>query len=77
MKVRHAFIRFLPVLLLLLATAPAAAQTPLGATIVTGGVQFAVFSQNATRIEVWTFATATASAPTGRYAMTKTDTVNH
>ena len=77
MRVRHAFIRFLPVLLLLLATAPAAAQTPLGATIVTGGVQFAVFSQNATRIEVWTFSSPTASTPTGRYAMTKTDTVNH
>ena len=77
MRVRHAFIRFLPILLLLLATAPAAAQTPLGATIVTGGVQFAVFSQNATRIEVWTFSSPTASSPTGRYAMTKTDTTNH
>ena len=56
---------------------PAAAQTPLGATLVTGGVQFAVFSQNATRIEVWIFSSPTASTPTARHTMTKTDTVNH
>jgi len=70
------------VLALLLALAlggagSAAAQTPLGATLVTGGVQFAVFSANATRIEVWTFATATASTPLNRYTMTQTDTTNH
>jgi glycogen operon protein len=57
--------------------ASAAAQTPLGATLVTGGVQFAVFSANATRIEVWTFATATASTPLNRYTMTQTDMTNH
>src|SRR5215218_4886170 len=58
----------------------AAAQTPLGATPIiggAGGVQFAVFSQNATRIEVWVFPSATASTPTSRTALTKTDTVNH
>jgi isoamylase len=61
-------------------TGAAAAQTPLGATPIiggTGGVQFAVFSQNATRIEVWIFPSATASTPTSRTALTKTDTVNH
>jgi isoamylase len=61
----------------LLPAHPAAAQTPLGATLVPGGVQFAVFSQHATRIEVWRFASATASAPTARHTMTKTDAVNH
>ncbi|HBL26320.1 MAG TPA: glycogen debranching enzyme GlgX [Acidobacteria bacterium] len=55
----------------------AVAQTPLGATLVSGGVQFAVFSQNATRIEVWTFSTPTSSTPLNRYTLTKTDTVNH
>jgi isoamylase len=62
---------------LLLAAAPAAAQTPLGATLVPGGVQFAVFSQHATRIEVSIFATPTSATATARYALTKTDTVNH
>src|SRR4026207_2227802 len=72
-----------PVLLVLalacaaLLAGPASAQTPLGATLVSGGVQFAVFSQNATRIEVWIFASPTASTPTARYTMTKTDTTNH
>lgn len=66
------FRKTLPLLTLaLLLAAPAAAQTPLGATLVPGGVQFAVFSHNATRIEVWIFATPTASAPTARYALTK------
>jgi isoamylase len=73
--------RAIPTAILLLAFAalalPASASAQLGATIVTGGVQFAVFSQNATRIEVWTFSSPTASTPTGRYTMTKTDTVNH
>src|SRR6185369_7264796 len=55
----------------------AAAQTPLGATIVGSSVQFALFSANATRVEVWTFATATASTPLNRYTLTQTDTVNH
>ncbi|HEX2641350.1 MAG TPA: glycogen-debranching protein, partial [Thermoanaerobaculia bacterium] len=64
-------------LLLLGSLAPAQAQTTLGATLVSGGVQFAVFSQNATRIEVWIFSSATASTPTAKYALTKTDTVNH
>ena len=69
-----------PVLLLLVLAGlalPAAAQTPLGATITGGSVQFALYSQNATRVEVWIFATATASAPTATYALTKTDAVNH
>jgi isoamylase len=57
--------------------APAAAQTQLGATLVSGGVQFAVFSQNATRIEVWIFSSPTASTPTARHTLTKTDTTNH
>ncbi|HYG65766.1 MAG TPA: glycogen-debranching protein, partial [Thermoanaerobaculia bacterium] len=57
--------------------APASAQTQLGATLVTGGVKFAVFSQNATRIEVWIFSSPPASTPTARHALTKTDTVNH
>ncbi len=60
-----------------LLTGAVSAQTPLGATPVAGGVQFAVFSQNATRIEVWIFPTATASTPTSRTALTKTDAVNH
>jgi glycogen operon protein len=55
----------------------AAAQTPLGATIVGSSVQFALFSANATRVEVWTFATATSSTPLNRYTLTQTDTVNH
>src|SRR5262245_4971444 len=66
-----------PALLLLLFAQPAAAQTPLGATIVGGSVQFALYSQNATRVEVWIFASPTASTPTATYALTKTDTVNH
>src|SRR5215203_5159579 len=69
-----------PVLLLLVLAGlaqPAVAQTPLGATISGGSVQFALFSQNATRVEVWIFATATASTPTATYALTKTDAVNH
>ncbi|HEX6901278.1 MAG TPA: carbohydrate-binding module family 20 domain-containing protein [Thermoanaerobaculia bacterium] len=75
----RSFVRRLPVVLLLLLAlaAPAAAQTPLGATITGGSVQFAVFSQNATRIEVWIFSSATASTPTARHTMTKTDTTNH
>src|SRR6185295_16593957 len=60
-----------------LLSVPAAAQTALGATIVGSSVQFALFSQNATRVEVWTFATPTASTPIARTALTKTDTVNH
>src|SRR5688500_1328676 len=56
---------------------PAGAQTQLGATLVSGGVQFAVFSQNATRIEVWIFSSPTASTPTARHTLTKTDTTNH
>lgn len=64
-------------LLLLVLAQPAAAQTPLGATIVGGSVQFALYSQNATRVEVWIFASATASTPTATYSLTKTDTVNH
>ncbi len=62
---------------LLLAPMPAAATTPLGATIVGSSVQFAVFSANATRIEVWIFASATASTPTAKYALTQTDMTNH
>ncbi|HEV2844836.1 MAG TPA: glycogen-debranching protein, partial [Thermoanaerobaculia bacterium] len=74
----RSFVRPLTVVLLLLAlAAPAAAQTPLGATITGGSVQFAVFSQNATRIEVWIFPNATASAPTSTHLLTKTDVVNH
>ncbi len=65
------------VLVLAIAASPATAQTPLGATLVTGGVQFALFSQNATRVEVWIFASATASTPSATYTLTKTDTVNH
>ena len=64
-------------LALLLAALPAAAQTPLGATLVSGGVQFALFSQNATRVELWIFSSATASTPTSTHVMTKTDTTNH
>jgi glycogen operon protein len=63
--------------LLLGLTQPAAAQTPLGATLVTGGVEFAVFSEHATRIELWIFATPTASSPSSTHVMTKTDTTNH
>jgi isoamylase len=76
--------RFLaPILLFILAglagitALPAAAQTPLGATLAGGSVQFALFSQNATRVEVWIFASPTASAPTATYALTQTDPVNH
>jgi isoamylase len=58
-------------------TGAASAQTPLGATIVGGSVQFALFSANATRVEVWTFATATSSTPLNRYTLTQTDVVNH
>ncbi|MCB1056521.1 MAG: glycogen-debranching protein, partial [Acidobacteria bacterium] len=69
----------IPLLLLTIlgSAVPAAAQTPLGATLVTGGVQFAVFSQYATRIELWIFSTPTASSPSATYVMTKTDTTNH
>src|ERR1700730_6807445 len=63
--------------LLLLLAVPAQAVTPLGATIVGSSVQFALYSQNATRVEVWIFATATASTPTATYALTQTDMVNH
>ena len=74
----RSFVRRLPVVLLLLAlAAPAVAQTPLGATISGSSVQFAVFSQNATRIEVWIFSSPTASTPTARHTLTKTDAVNH
>jgi len=62
---------------LLLALAPPAQATTLGATISGSSVQFAVFSANATRIEVWIFATPTASTPTATYALTQTDLVNH
>jgi glycogen operon protein len=55
----------------------ASAQTPLGATIVGSSVQFALFSANATRVEVWTFATSTSSTPLNRYTLTQTDMVNH
>jgi len=64
-------------LTLLLAPLPAAATTPLGATIVGSSVQFALFSANATRVEVWIFATPTASTPTATYALTQTDVPNH
>src|SRR4030095_6134532 len=64
-------------LFLALLAAPAAAQTPLGATIVGGSVQFALYSQNATRVEVCLSATPTPSTPTSTYPLTKTDTVNH
>ena len=63
--------------LLLLLAVPAQATTSLGATIVGSSVQFALFSANATRIEVWIFATATASTPTATYALTQTDVPNH
>jgi len=76
-RVRRSSILLAFVLASFLGTQAATAQTPLGATLVSGGVQFAVFSQNATRIEVWTFSTPTSSAPLNRYTMTKTDTVNH
>jgi isoamylase len=69
---------FLPIVsLLLLLAVPVQAVTPLGATIVGSSVQFALYSQNATRVEVWIFATATASTPTATYSLTKTDAVNH
>src|SRR5262245_58070835 len=74
-RLRRAFILLALVLAAFAQTA--SAQTPLGATLVTGGVQFAVFSQNATRIEVWIFSSATASSPTSTHVMTKTDTTNH
>ncbi len=63
--------------ILVLAPRPAAATTPLGATIVGSSVQFALFSANATRIEVWIFATPTASSPTATYSLTQTDVPNH
>jgi isoamylase len=53
------------------------AQTPLGATLVSGGVQFAIYSQNATRIEVWIFAHPGDASPASRTALTQTDTTNH
>jgi glycogen operon protein len=74
---RRGWLFAVALLTLSLAAPPAGAQTPLGATLVTGGVQFAVFSQNATRIEVWIFSSPTASTPTARHTMTKTDTTNH
>jgi len=54
-SVRSALRLFAPAVLLLtllLAPSPAAATTPLGATIVGSSVQFALFSANATRVEV-------------------------
>ena len=61
----------------LLASASALSATPLGATLVPGGVQFALFSQNATRIEVWIFAHPGDATPTSRTALTQTDPTNH
>jgi glycogen operon protein len=79
MNARPAIRRTILALLLALGLgwAGAANATPLGATIVGGSVQFALFSANATRVEVWIFATPTASAATARYTLTKTDLVNH
>jgi isoamylase len=78
MKVRSNVAKLALLLTLVLGGAhAAAAQTPLGATIVGGSVQFALFSANATRVEVWTFATATSSTPLNRYTLTQTDMVNH
>ncbi len=78
--VRSALRVLAPAILLLalvLAPLPAAATTPLGATIVGSSVQFALFSANATRVEVWIFATPTASTPSATYALTKTDVPNN
>ena len=63
--------------LVLLFGATRATAQPLGANLVSGGVEFSVFSQYATRIEVWLFASPTASTPTSTHVLTKTDPVNH
>ena len=64
-------------LLSLLIVAPVSAQTPLGATIVPGGVEFAVFSEHATRLEVSIFPTPSSGTPSSTHVMSKTDPVNH
>ncbi len=56
---------------------PAPAQTALGATPASGNVQFAVFSQHATRLEVWIFANPGDQSPSSTHVMTKTDPVGH
>ena len=64
-------------LLAILLSTPAAAETPLGATLVPGGVQFAVFSEHATRIELSIFSAAGDATPASTHVMTKTDPVDH
>lgn len=66
-----AFLAFLAVV------SAASGQTPLGATIQGGGVQFAVFSEHATRMEIWIFNNAGDSSPASTHVMTKTDPINH
>jgi len=71
--------RLLVVLAVLtLGLAPAVlAQTPLGATLVPGGTQLAVFSQYATRLEVSIFTNPGDATPASTHLMTKTDPTNH
>ena len=52
------------------------APLPLGATIVTGGVQFALYSANATRVELSIFSTATAGTPSSTVALSKDPATN-
>ena len=55
---------------------PPRPRRPSGPRSSASSVQFALFSANATRVEVWIFATPTASTPTATYALTKTDVPN-
>ncbi|HEX6289775.1 MAG TPA: carbohydrate-binding module family 20 domain-containing protein [Herpetosiphonaceae bacterium] len=49
---------------------------PLGAHIVTGGVKFTIFSQNATRAELSIFSSATASTPSSTHLLTRDSATN-
>ncbi len=49
---------------------------PLGAHIVTGGVKFTLFSQNATRVQLSIFSTPTSGTPTSSHLLTKDAATN-
>ena len=57
-------------LILVLLSGLIQAQT-LGATIKNGGVEFAIYSENATRIELWLFSDPNSGTPSKTVAMTR------
>jgi hypothetical protein len=50
---------------------------PLGAHIVSGGVKFTLFSQNATRVELSIFSSPTASTPSSTHLLSKDAGAQH